>query len=57
MPLKKQLDRPFQSRADLDIERALISQYREIGNPDLRTNESYTDAVEHEDEADIRKQA
>ena len=33
--MKKTVDQPFRSKAEREMERALTSRYREIGNPEL----------------------
>ncbi len=34
--MKNPIDRPFRSKVELEMEQALVAQYRELGNPELR---------------------
>lgn len=34
--MKNPIDRPFRSKEDIELEQALVSQYRELGNAELR---------------------
>jgi hypothetical protein len=34
--MKNPIDQPFRSREELELEEALVAQYRELGNPELR---------------------
>ncbi len=34
--MKNPIDRPFRSKEELELEQALVSQYRQLGNPELR---------------------
>jgi hypothetical protein len=33
--LRNPIDRPFRSREDVEMEQALVAQYRELGNAEL----------------------
>jgi len=33
--LKNPIDRPFRSKEELELEQALVAQYRELGNAEL----------------------
>ena len=33
--IKNPIDRPFRSREDVELEQALVAQYRELGNAEL----------------------
>lgn len=35
MMMKNPIDQPFRSREDIELEAALVAQYRQIGNPEL----------------------
>lgn len=35
MMMKNPIDQPFRSREEIELEAALVAQYREIGNPEL----------------------
>jgi hypothetical protein len=35
MMMKNPIDQPFRSREEIELEAALVAQYRQIGNPEL----------------------